>query len=229
MPLRYLALCAAFTAHVAAAQSLNLAPGELPASATTRLARSLEAAGNHVRHVWRDPPATNADGTVNAYIEISRGDRQKWELDMAANARRIDRIMPEQIGGYPVNYGFVPQTISYDGDPFDALVIGPPIPGGETVRGIVVGVMYMEDEKGPDSKVVLAIPSPDRKPLHELTASEQERIGTYFRRYKEHEPGAFSRVPGWGSAREGMAFVTRSHTFFQQCRERAGRPCAINR
>jgi inorganic pyrophosphatase len=227
MRVRYLLVCAAFTGSLVAAQSFALAPAELPASATTRLARSLDAAQAHVTHVWRDPAPTNADGTVNAYIEISRGDRRKWELDMAANARRIDRVMPESIGGYPVNYGFVPQTISYDGDPFDALVLGPPIPGGRTVRGIVVGLMYMEDEKGPDSKVVLSIPSPDRTPLHALTAAEQERIGSYFQRYKEHEPGAFSRVPGWGSASEGMSFVTRSHMFFLRCREREGQPCAL--
>ena len=150
MSLRYLAVFAAFTGNLAAAQFQALAPDELPAPATTRLARSLDASRAHAKHVWRDPAPTNADGTVNAYIEIARGDRQKWELDMAANARRIDRMMPESIGGYPVNYGFVPQTISYDGDPFDALVLGPPIPGGQTVRGIVVGLMYMEDEKGPD-------------------------------------------------------------------------------
>jgi inorganic pyrophosphatase len=89
--------------------------------------------------------------------------------------------------------------------------------------------MYMEDEKGPDSKVVLSIPSPDKRPLHELTAAEEERIGAYFRRYKEHEPGAFSRVPGWGSVTEGMSFVTRSHAFFQRCRERAGQPCTLSR
>ena len=93
---------------------------------------------------------------MNAYIEIARGDRQKWELDMRANERAIDRVIPESVGGYPVNYGFVPQTVSYDGDPFDVLVLGPPITGGETVRGIIVGLMYMEDEKGLDSKVVLS-------------------------------------------------------------------------
>ena len=102
----------------------------LPAAATTQLARSLDAATDHPRHVWRDTPPTNADGTVNAYIEIARGDRRKWEFDMRANARAIDRMMPEEVGGYPVNYGFVPQTVSYDGDPFDALVLGPPVSGG---------------------------------------------------------------------------------------------------
>lgn len=88
------------------------APDVLPATATAQLVKSLDAAAAHGRHVWRDTPPRNADGTVNAYIEISRGDRRKWELDMHANARTIDRVIPESVGGYTVNYGFVPQTVS---------------------------------------------------------------------------------------------------------------------
>ena len=75
---------------------------------------------------------------------------------MGANVRAVDRVIPQAIGGYPINYGFVPQTVSYDGDPFDALVLGPPLPGGSIVSGIIVGLMFMEDEKGLDSKVVLS-------------------------------------------------------------------------
>jgi inorganic pyrophosphatase len=199
----------------------------LPATATAQLERSLQAARTHARHVWRDPPPRNADGTVNAYIEISRGDRRKWELDMSKNARAIDRMIPESVGGYPINYGFVPQTVSYDGDPFDALVLGPAIDGGETVRGVVVGLMYMEDEKGLDSKVVLSLPGAGGEPLHELTASDQQRIAEYFRRYKEHEIGAYSKVPGWGSVAEGFSLVERTHAFFLKCRERSGQPCSV--
>jgi inorganic pyrophosphatase len=227
MSLRHCVAFVALASSLAAAQPQNLAPAILPAVASAQLAKSLDAARTHTRHVWRDTPPRNADGTVNAYIEIPRGDRRKWELDMAKNARAIDRVMPESIGGYPVNYGFVPQTVSYDGDPFDVLVLGPPLAGGETVRGIVVGLMYMEDEKGLDSKVVLSLSTPDGKPSHELNAGEQQRIGDYFRRYKEHQPGAYSKVPGWGSITEGAALVTRTHTFFQKCRARAGEPCSI--
>src|SRR5690349_10886064 len=79
----------------------------LPAAAATQLRRSLDAAAPHARHIWRDSPAMNADGTVNGYIEIPRGERRKYEFDMSANARAIDRVIPEQVGGYPVNYGFV--------------------------------------------------------------------------------------------------------------------------
>jgi inorganic pyrophosphatase len=203
----------------------------LPAVATTQLVKSLAAAQGYERHVWRDTPPRNADGTINAYIEISRGDRRKWELDMTANARAVDRTMPESLGGYPVNYGFVPQTVSYDGDPFDALVLGPAISGGATVRGVIVGLMHMEDEKGLDSKVVLSTTAPDGRPRYALTPGEQQRIGGYFKRYKEHEAaaGAFSKVPGWGSVAEGLRYVTTTHAFFLECRERAGLTCEVRR
>lgn len=165
---------------------------------------------------------------MNAYVEIPRGDRRKWEFDMRRNARAIDRVMPVEIGGYPVNYGFVPQTVSHDGDPFDALVLGPPLPGGRLVRGLIVGLMFMEDEKGLDSKVVLSVPDRDGRPTHQLTAATQELIAGYFRRYKAHEPGAFSHVPGWGSVEQGLAHVTATHDFFLKCRGKQG-DCEVGR
>ena len=70
-----------------------------------------------------------------------------------------------------MNYGFVPQTVSYDGDPFDILVLGPPIAGGSLVRGVIVGLMLMEDEKGLDSKVVVSVAEPDGTPKYPLTRS----------------------------------------------------------
>ena len=205
----------------------STAPQRLPAAAATQLTRSLDAAKAHARHVWRDTPATNADGTVNGYIEIPRGDRRKWELDMAANERAIDRTMPESLGGYPVNYGFVPQTVSYDGDPFDILVLGPPLTGGAVVRGVIVGLMRMEDEKGLDSKVVVSLPGRDGRPLHTLTPGDQQRMADYFRRYKAHEPGKFSKVSGWGTAAEGSSYVRTTHAFFLKCQNSAGRSCRV--
>ena len=223
----YLLVIALLAGGVALAQVQSMAPDTLPGAAAMRLEESLEAARAHPRHVWRDTLPTNADGTVNAYIEISRGDRRKWELDMRANSRALDRMISESVGGYPVNYGFVPQTVSYDGDPFDALVLGPPIEGGTTVRGVTVGLMYMEDEKGLDSKVVLSRTGSDLRPLHALTAGDQRRMADYFNRYKQDQPGAHSKVPGWGSIAEGVALVSRTHAFFLECRGRSGQPCRV--
>jgi inorganic pyrophosphatase len=204
-------------------------PPVLPLEAAAQLERSLEAASGHAQHIWRDTPPVNDDGTVNAYVEIPRGDRRKYEFDMAANRRAIDRVMPEDVGGYPVNYGFVPQTISYEGDPFDALVLGPALRGGDVVRGVVVGLMHMNDEKGADSKVVLARAGPGGEPLDTLMENDRLRIGDYFLRYKRHESGKHSEVPGWADAEAGLEYVRTAHAFFLQCRNLGEQPCTLGR
>ena len=229
MQSRLTILVIAFVPIALAAQNGPQPPTELPTTAVARLASSLAAARTHPTHIWRDMQARNSDETVNAYIEIPRGDRRKWEYEMRINGRALDRVMPEDVGGYPINYGYVPQTISYDGDPFDVLVLGPALPGGRAVRGIPVGLLRMEDEKGLDSKVVLSPVDDAGRPTHALTAGEQRQVGDYFRRYKQHEPGKFSKVAGWGNAADGLAFVSIAHTFFRECRQRVDRPCRVVR
>jgi inorganic pyrophosphatase len=209
------------------AQGTVPAPVALPPVATTALHASLEAAKRHAMHVWRDTPPETADRTINAYVEIGAGDRRKWEFDMAANAREIDRMIPEDVGGYPINYGFVPQTVSYDGDPFDVLVLGPALSGGQLVRGVPMGLMLMEDEKGPDSKVIISPVDAAGRPTEQLTPAVRRRLQDYFSGYKRYEPGGFSRVPGFGSAADGVELVRRTHAFFLKCRERAGQTCAV--
>jgi inorganic pyrophosphatase len=211
-----------------AAQGVQPALDVLPPRGTTQLAASLAAATAHTHHEWRDTAPFTNDGAVNAYIEISRGDRRKWEFDMRANARAIDRMISEAIGGYPVNYGFVPQTVSYDGDPFDVLVLGPPLPGGEFVSGVIVGLLLMEDEKGLDSKVVVSQTDLAGRPRYELTAKVRDEIAEYFRKYKREDAGAFSRVDGWGSIADGRAHVVTTHAFFHKCRTRVGAACRLD-
>jgi inorganic pyrophosphatase len=196
-------------------QAASPPPDVLPELAATKLRDSLKAASAHKHHRWRDsPPLEN--GLLNAIVEIPRGDRRKFEFNMAKNAPAVDRVMPEKIGGYPVNYGIVPQTVSYDGDPFDVLVLGPAIPSGLMVKGAIVGLMYMEDETGLDSKVVISRVGADSKPLHQLTDAEKKHIAGFFNRYKrdDDDPKTFATVPGWGTAAEGLAFVRATHAFF---------------
>jgi inorganic pyrophosphatase len=192
-------------------------PRRLPAAAVTQLRSSLAAARTHAGHRWRDHAPRSAAGLVRGFIEIARGDRRKFEFDMAANSLRLDRVVSERVGPYPVNYGFVPQTVSYDGDPFDVLVLGPPIASGTMTEGVVVGLMHMEDEKGLDSKVVLSPIDGRGQPRFALTRAERERIAGFFRIYKRDEPGKYSRVPGWGSAAAGLSYVQVTHAFFASC------------
>jgi inorganic pyrophosphatase len=192
-------------------------PATLPPEAAAKLRDSLKSAAAHKAHLWRDTP-TFQGILVNAYIEIPMGERRKYEFDMAKNERAVDRVMPESIGGYPINYGIVPQTVSYDGDPFDALVLGPAINGGELVKGRIVGVMHMEDEKGLDSKVVLSRVDREGRPTHDLTPADLERLAEFFNRYKREDgdPKTFATVTGWGTAADGLAFVRKTREFFLQ-------------
>lgn len=107
------------------------------------------------------------------------------------------------------------------------LVLGPPLAGGAAVRGVIVGLMHMEDETGLDSKVVISPVGPDGRARYPLRAADQTVIGDYFARYKSWEPGTFSRVPGWGTAAEGRAYVARTHAFFIRCRARPARECRV--
>jgi inorganic pyrophosphatase len=197
-------------------------PATLPGAAVERLRVGLDAARVHAKHLWRDTPPRNPDGTVNGYIEIPRGERRKFEFDLAAHTRIVDRVMSRAVGGYPCNYGFVPQTIAYDGDPFDVLVLGPALRGGAVVRGAIVGVLRMEDEKGLDSKVVLSPVDNFGRATQPLRRTDQRRLEDFFNTYKRDEPGKFSRVLGWGGVGEGRAFVSQTHAFYRDCGSRDG-------
>jgi inorganic pyrophosphatase len=205
-------------------------PDVLSVAATIKLRDSLKAASAHRAHLWRDTPSFEGE-LVNAIIEIPRGERRKFEFHMAKNAPAVDRVMPAKVGGYPVNYGIVPQTVGYDGDPFDVLVLGPAIPSGGLVKGVIVGLMQFEDETGLDSKVVISRVGANGKPLHQLTDPEKKRIADYFNRYKkdDDDPKTFATVPGWGTAADGLAFVRMTHAFFQECEPRAGAVCHVMR
>ncbi len=208
---------------VALAIQLAGPPPVLPASASAQLIRSLDDSEPHAHSIWRDTPPINADGTVTGYIEIARGDRRKWEFSMRQNARAIDRVMPESVGGYPVNYGFVPQTISYDGDPFDILVLGPPIEGGTIVRGTIAGIMHMEDEKGLDSKVVVSRVGGDGRPTHALTNADETRIGDFFKNLQEARTRQVFEGAGLGLTRPGAGLGPDDARLFHRVPQSARR------
>ncbi len=201
-------------ARPAAQASVDARYAELPPHAARRLRESLDAARPHAKHVWRDTPPLDDGGTLTGYVEIPLGERTKWEFDIAANRLAVDRVMSESVGGYPVNYGYVPQTVSFDGDPFDVLVLGPALARGQLVRGRIVGILYMDDEKGPDMKVVMTPVGT----AYELTELDKARMGAFFDAYKKPEQaqGKWSKVLGWGSAAEARQLVDTTHRFFVQ-------------
>lgn len=190
--------------------------GELPpapAGLHDRLTASLAAARPFERHVWRDVTPLSQDGTLTGVVEISRGDSTKWEFRIPLNRMEVDRMVPAELGGYPTNYGFIPRTISYDGDPADVLVLGPPIASGETVRGRILALMEMIDDGDLDSKVVIAPVDDPGGAGQTLESTVRDRLERFFDNYKRQD-GKLTKVTGWGDEADARAYLKRTSAFF---------------
>jgi len=146
---------------------------------------------------------------VNVIIEIPmNADPIKYEVDKETGAVFVDRFMSTAMH-YPCNYGYIPSTLSGDGDPADVLVISPfPLITGVVVRCRPVGMLRMEDEAGDDTKV-LAVPIDKLTGLYRHIESPgdvpEERLATiahFFAHYKDLERGKWVKVQGWVGAAE---------------------------
>lgn len=142
--------------------------------------------------------------TIDAVVEIPRGSRNKYEMDKARGVIRLDRRLFSATV-YPADYGFVVDTLGEDGDPLDVLVLldEPTFPGC-WIRSRPVGVFWMEDDKGPDAKI-LAVPSGDPRWDHiqdidDVPEMLRAEIEHFFEVYKTLEPGKYSNVRGYESA-----------------------------
>jgi inorganic pyrophosphatase len=150
----------------------------------------------------------------NVVIEIPmHADPIKYEVDKETGALFVDRFVSTSMH-YPCNYGYIPKTISGDGDPVDVLVITPfALMPGVVVRCRPLGLLKMTDEAGVDTKL-LAVPIDKLTPLYrhiqtprdlpELTISQ---ITHFFQHYKDLEPGKWVKVEGWGSPEEAKAEI----------------------
>ena len=151
---------------------------------------------------------------VNVIVEVPIGGEPiKYEMNKAAGTLFVDRFLHTPMR-YPGNYGFVPHTLSDDGDPIDVLVANTrPIVPGAVINVRPVGVLKMQDEGGGDEKII-AVPSPKltRRYLnvHNYTDLPQitlEQIRHFFEHYKDLEPGKWVRVIGWGDAAEAGRLI----------------------
>jgi inorganic pyrophosphatase len=149
-------------------------------------------------------PGKNAPDTFNVIIEIPmNADPVKYEVDKESGAIFVDRFMSTSMH-YPTNYGYVPQTISGDGDPVDVLVITPvPLIPGVVVTCRPIGILKMTDEAGEDGKV-LAVPTDKilsiyiqwQKP-EDLNPLRLKTIAHFFEHYKDLEEGKWVQINGW--------------------------------
>jgi inorganic pyrophosphatase len=150
----------------------------------------------------------------NVIIEIPmNADPIKYEVDKESGAIFVDRFMGTAMH-YPCNYGYVPDTISGDGDPVDVLVITPfPLIPGVVVRCRPIGILNMHDEAGADGKV-LAVPIDKILPIYQhwqkpedLNILRLNQIQHFFEHYKDLEPGKWVKIDGWGGTDDARAEI----------------------
>jgi inorganic pyrophosphatase len=151
---------------------------------------------------------------VNVIIEVPIGGEPiKYEMDKASGALVVDRFLYTAMR-YPGNYGFIPHTLSNDGDPCDVIVANTrAIVPGAIISCRIVGVLIMEDEAGGDEKLI-AVPSTkltrrydgvnDYRDLPDITLQQIEH---FFAHYKDLEPGKWVKIVRWGDADEARAMV----------------------
>jgi inorganic pyrophosphatase len=141
------------------------------------------------------------DGLIEVVIEIPRGSRNKYEYDHERHVMRLDRRLFTATT-YPADYGFIPETLAGDGDPLDALVLleDPTFPGC-WVDARPVAMLWMQDEAGPDAKIICVPPNEPRwKDVHDLKdLPEQlmEEVKHFFDVYKALEPGKSASTAGF--------------------------------
>lgn len=151
----------------------------------------------------------------NVVIEISaNAPGIKYELDKDSGAVFVDRFIATPMH-YPCNYGFIPSTLSEDGDPVDVLVVSPyPLPPGVVIRCRAIGMLAMEDEAGEDAKLV-AVPVQKLTSLYDKVNSTDDlpellikQITHFFEHYKDLEAGKWVKVKGWKDAAAAKAEIT---------------------
>ena len=163
------------------------------------------------------PIGNNPPDDINVIVEVPvGGEPVKYEMDKASGTMFVDRILYTSMR-YPGNYGFVPHTLSDDGDPLDVLIANhrPLIPGA-VINCRPVGILFMRDEAGSDEKLI-AVPSPhisamyeDVNSVEDLPEIQRRQISHFFERYKDLEQSKWVEIDHWGDGSEAREMVTKS-------------------
>lgn len=159
---------------------------------------------------------------INVIIEIpAHSDPVKYEVDKDTGAMFVDRFMSTAMH-YPCNYGYVPHTLSKDGDPVDVLVATPvPLIAGSVIQCRPVGVLKMTDESGDDAKV-LAVPIDKlcksyrkAQAIDDIEPMLLDQIAHFFEHYKDLDEGKWVRVEGWGGIEDAHAEIMESVAMYK--------------
>ena len=156
----------------------------------------------------------NVPDEINVVIEIPSGSAIKYEVDKDSGALMVDRFLSTAMF-YPSNYGFVPQSLSDDGDPCDVLVLSQlPVAPGSVIRARPIGALLMEDESGQDEKI-LAVPVDKLDAFYAKVQSYTDipqifldQVVHFFQHYKDLEKNKWVKVLNWVDADEAKKLIT---------------------
>lgn len=163
------------------------------------------------------PVGNDAPWDLNVIVEIpARSEPVKYEVCKDSGAMYVDRFLHTAMH-YPCNYGFVPHTLSDDGDPVDVMVLGNmPVAVGSVLRTRPIGVLLMEDESGMDEKI-LGVPHSKLHPYHDnvknytdVRETDLQQIEHFFTHYKDLEKGKWVKVRGWADADEAARLINEA-------------------
>jgi inorganic pyrophosphatase len=169
----------------------------------------------------------NVPNEINVIIEIpSHAEPVKYEMDKETGAMFVDRFMSTAMH-YPCNYGYVPHTLSADGDPVDVMVATPyPLISGSVIQCRPIGVLKMTDESGDDAKI-LALPIDklfkgfrNIESFRDMPPHLLDQIAHFFEHYKDLDEGKWVRVGGWGGRDEAREEIMASVRMFDEAPEK---------
>jgi inorganic pyrophosphatase len=170
----------------------------------------------------RVPAGFDVPDDCNVVVEIPmHGEPIKYEVDKETGAVFVDRFMSTAMH-YPCNYGYIPQTLSDDGDPCDVLVLSPvPLITGVVVRCRPIGMLRMDDEAGGDAKI-LAVPTDQLSSMYrairtpgDLPETQLAQIAHFFEHYKDLEAGKWVKIAGWAGPEEAKREIRESVSRFR--------------
>lgn len=159
------------------------------------------------------------DFTIDVFIEIPKGSRNKYEYDYKRKMIRYDRMIFSSMH-YPSDYGFFMETLGEDGDALDAMVlVSEPTFPGCVIEVRPIGVFYMTDEKGPDAKI-LCVPMSDPIwnkifSLEEINPHLKNEIEHFFQVYKDLEKKKVG-IEGWGNKQEALELIQQAKDRYEQ-------------
>ncbi|MFX1305011.1 MAG: inorganic diphosphatase [Promethearchaeota archaeon] len=171
-------------------------------------------------NLWKNiPPGDNPPVILNAVIEVISGSRDKYEYKHEWEAFVLDRIIPSSVI-FPVEYGFVPQTLSDDNDPLDIMVLSyEPLEVGCIVKVRVIGALIIEDEHGDDPKILSVLVNDARfrgyNDIQDVHQHKLKEIQEFYETYKRLEPHKWVKFKEWKNAKDAEEIVDYSMIQFK--------------